>query len=58
MEATKLYFPVVPFVILFKVILSFESVDETIKCDHSDESHRVVLSFVAVDEAVQGDSNF
>ena len=38
MKATKQYFPVVQFIMLYKVVLSFESVDEILKCDHSDES--------------------
>ena len=29
---------VVPFIILHKVVLAFESVDEILKCDHSNES--------------------
>lgn len=29
---------------LYKVVLTFHSVDETLKCDHSDESHWAVLS--------------
>ena len=33
------YFPVVLFVMLYKVILTFESVDEILKCDHSNESY-------------------
>ena len=43
---------------LYKVILSFESVDEILKCDHSIESYWAVLSCGAVYKAVQGDSNF
>ena len=39
MKATEKYFPVVLFIILYKVVLSFEFVDEILKCDHSDESH-------------------
>ena len=39
MEAT-----VVLFIVLYKVIKLFESVDETLKCDHSNESYSVVLS--------------
>ena len=35
MKATEQYFPVV----LFKVVLTFESVDEILKCDHSNESY-------------------
>ena len=38
MEATEQYFPVVQFVMLYKVVLTFESVDEILKCDHSNES--------------------
>ena len=34
MKATELYFPVVLFVMLYKVVLTFESVDEILKCDH------------------------
>jgi len=33
-------------------------VDETLKCDHSNESHWAVLSCGAVYHAVQGGSNF
>ena len=33
MKATEQYFPVVLFIILYKVILTFESVDEILKCD-------------------------
>ena len=32
------------FIILYKVVLTFESVDEILKCDHSNKSYRVVLS--------------
>ena len=38
MNATEQYFPVVLFIMLYKVVLSFESVDEILKCDHSNES--------------------
>ena len=38
MKATEQYFPVVLFVMLYKVVLTFESVDEILKCDHSNES--------------------
>ena len=46
------------FTVLYKVALSFESVDEILKCDHSNESYRAVLSCGAVYNAVQGVSNF
>ena len=39
MKATEQYFPVVLFIALFKVILTFESVDEILKSDRSNESY-------------------
>ena len=33
------YFPVVLYIMLYKVILTFESVDKMLWCDQSDESH-------------------
>ena len=39
MKATEQYFPVVLFVMLYKVVLSFESVDQILNCDHSSESY-------------------
>ena len=39
MKATEQYFPVVPFITLYKVVLTFESVVEILKCDHLNESH-------------------
>ena len=38
MKAIEKYFPVVLFVILYKVALTFKSVDEILKCKHSHES--------------------
>ena len=32
-------FPEVLFIMLYKVVLTFESVDEILKCDHSNESY-------------------
>ena len=37
-KATAQYFPVVLFIMLYKVVLRFESVSEIVKCDHSNES--------------------
>jgi len=34
MEATEQYFLVVLFIMLYKVVLTFESVDEILKCNH------------------------
>jgi len=39
MKATEQYFPVVLFTMMYKVVLSFDSVDEILKCDHSNESY-------------------
>ena len=43
-KATGEYFPVVLFVKLYKVVLTFESGDEILKCDHSNESYWRILS--------------
>ena len=37
MKATEQYFPVVLFIMLYKVVLTFESVDETLWSYHSNE---------------------
>ena len=58
MKATEQYFPVVLFIMLYKVILTFESVDEILWCDHLNESYWAVLSCGTVYYAVQGGSNF
>ena len=39
MKATEQYFPVVLFIMLCKVVLTFESVDEILWCDYSNESY-------------------
>ena len=57
-KATEQYFHVVLFITLHKVVLTFESVDEILKCDHSNESYRAVLSCGAVYYVVKSDSNF
>jgi len=59
-RAPEQYIPVVVFAMLYKVVLTSESVDEMsmdkiLKCDHSSHS---VLSCGAVYYAVQGSSNF
>jgi len=68
MKATEHYFPVVLFIMLYKVVLTFESVDEILKCDHSNESYKqyfpvvlfimlykVVLTFESVNEMLKCD---
>ena len=39
MKATDQYFPLALFIMLYKVALTFESVDQILKCDHSNESY-------------------
>ena len=39
MKAIEQYFPVVLFIMLYKVVLTIASVDEILKCDHSNESY-------------------
>ena len=57
MKATEQYFPVVLFIMLYKVVLTFGSVYEILWCDHSNESYWTVLSCGTVYYAVQGGSN-
>ena len=40
------------------MVLTFQSVIEILKCDHSNESYSAVLSSGSVYYAVRGDSNF
>ena len=47
MKATEQYFLAVLSIVLYKVALTFESVDKVLKCDHSNESCREVLSRAA-----------
>ena len=42
---------------LYKVVLTFKSVDETLVCDHSNESYWAVRSCGTVYYAVQGGCN-
>ena len=39
MKATEQYFPVLLFIMLYKVVLTVEIVDEILKFDHSNESY-------------------
>ena len=39
MKATEQHFPVVFFIVLCKAVLTFESMNEILKCDHSNESY-------------------
>ena len=58
MNAIEQYFPVMLSIMMYKMALTFESVDEILKCDHSNESYWAVLSCSAVYYAVQGGSLF
>ena len=57
MKATEQYFPVVLFIMLYKMILTLE--DAILKCNHSNESYWAVLSSGTVCYAayVQGGSD-
>ena len=43
MKATEQYFPVVPFIILYKVVLTSDSEDEIFTFDHSNERYEISL---------------
>ena len=43
---------------LYKVVLTFASLDEILKCDHSNESYWAVRSLGVGYYAVQGNYNF
>ena len=44
--STEPYFPVVLFIMLYKVVSIFEDVDEILKCNHSNECNQAVLAFL------------
>ena len=68
-KATEQYFPVVVFIMLYKVVLTFESVDEMLKCVTIQMKapeqytpvvlfimlHKVALTFESVDEILKCD---
>ena len=56
-KATEQYFPVVLFIMLYKVVQTFESVDETTGVTIQRKANWAVLSCGTVDYAVQGGSN-
>ena len=67
MKAIEQYFHVVLFIVLYKVVLTLESKDKTIVCDHSNESLYPVFffcnnvcfskSFLYGSEGIKGTSN-
>ena len=54
---TEKYFPLILFIMLYKVVQTFESVDEILKYDRSNESYRTILFCGAVYYVVQGGSS-
>ena len=63
MKATEQYFPVALFILLYKMVLTFDSVDEMVWCRHASEPieqyfpvvlsimlHKMVFTFESVDE--------
>ena len=48
MKATEQYFPVVLFIMLYKVVLTFESVDEIPKCDLTIQMKVTEQSFLVI----------
>ena len=57
MNASEQNFPMVLFIMLYKVVLTFGSVDEIQNCDYSCKSYRAVLSCGTVYCSVKGGSN-
>ena len=66
MKATERHFPIVLFIMLCKVALSFEPVDKVLKCDNLNENqgqyfpvvlfimlYKVVLTFESVDKILK-----
>ena len=57
MKATEQYFPVVLFIVLYKVVLPFESVDEIPRYDHWVKAiAQYLLIYVHLCSVVQGPS--
>ena len=55
LKAIEQYFPVVRFIMLYKAFLTFRSVDETRKCDHSNKATKqyfLVVLFITLYEVV------
>ena len=48
MKATEQFFPAVLFIMLYKVVLKFEYVDEILKYDHSNEPFGAIFLFGAL----------
>ena len=50
MKAIKQYFPVVLFIMLYKVVQTFEAVDEILKCESSEHYFPAFCSDCAVQD--------
>ena len=48
MKTTAEYFPVVSFILLCNTVLTYESVDKILKCDHSNQGYQAILSPLAL----------
>ena len=57
MKATEQYFPVVLFIMLYKVVQTFVPVDEILKCDHSSQNYWAEPPWRTVNYGVQLGSN-
>ena len=57
MKATEQFFPVVLFIMLYKVVPTFESVCKILNSHHSNESYQIIISYGAIQYAIQV-SNF
>jgi len=55
-SASRQCFPVVLFIVLYKLVLTFQSLDEILKFGHSNENLLAALSCGAVYTAAQGGS--
>ena len=58
MKATKQFFSVVLIIMLYKVVLAFESVDEISKCDLTIQMKVTEQSFLVVLFTISGSVNF
>ena len=57
-KATEQYFPVVLFIMLHKVVLTTELVDEVLKCNHSNEATKQYFPVVLLTSAERSNCRF
>jgi len=58
MKIIDQHFIVVELLLLYKIVLTFKSVDKTLECDYSNESYREDISCGIVYHAVSAGSIF